>query len=602
MSNKIAGAFWGFAFFLLVLAGCGRDRGEGGRDDLESTGGSQGRSEVGVVFCPRRGGQVKYLKMDTLEMIGSELEVPVEPIYLGSAPSASFFTALTSESVYLVPTVTGTQTRSVAIPAISGDVRLAQTDDRLIVLDRLARRLIGIDLLEDTIEFDRSLNQYAEDVYFVAGQDQIILVMEKGTSGVLSVLAPEGGESMTINLDRIVCSAIVESRGRVYLATRGFDGHVSLEAFRIDDLSRIFDIDLQEVPGNLIHAPGSGKIYAYHPRSGIVRGIDLDTGETISDIPIDRRGEATLCTDEIGRYLYLLQEESGLLTIISTKTDLVAGEIENLEGDTRLLTMPDSRFFLLQDKGGMRLRLYDGQEFHLFRVFMEEAPMEIGMIRSVAEPPIEEGIQLAGERAELPVSEEVSESPFPVEPAVIPELHELQLFASNELISSERVVDDLLSLGFPANIEEAVVATGETWYRVNIGFFSREEEAQAVGEYLNQIRGFEFWVKSVDEDRKVPQDLRSEKALPGQDMDSDGFPEIAVVGHGGMVQIFSLRSNRFVSRWQVILPGNQALCGAIRYSDENRDGIPEALLPLCPPDGNYMVAWDGNRFRGGSGS
>ncbi len=544
---------------------------------------------------------MKFLKIDTLEMIESELEIPVETIYLGSAPSPSFFAALTSETVYLMPTGTGIRAQSVALPAISSDVRVAETDDGLIVLDRLARRLVGVNLIEGSIEFDRSLNQRAEEVYYVPEPDKVILVMKKGTSGVLSILSSEGGESMTIHLDEIVCSAVVESEGRICLATRGFGGRVRLEAFHIDDLSRIFDIDLQEIPGSLVHVPGSGKIYAYHPRSGIVRGIDIDSGEIVSEIPLDGRGEASLYTDEIGRYLYRLHPGSGLLTIISAKTDLVAAEIEYQDEDTWLVTMPDSRYILLQDTGGTRVRLYDGQEFDLLRVFMERDPMVIGVIRSVAEPSIEEEIQFVEEGPDLPATTDISESPPRVEPVEVPEYHELQVFSSNELSSSERVVDDLLSLGFPAIIEDALIAKGEKWYRVKIGSFSREEDAEAVGEYLKMIRGVEFWVKTVDNDRNVAQNPRIEVALRGQDMDSDGFPEIAVVGPEGVVRVFSFRSDRFVSRWRVALPGDQALCGEIRYSDENQDGVPEARLPLCPLDEDYRITWDGIRFRGDSG-
>jgi hypothetical protein len=43
------------------------------------------------------------------------------------------------------------------------------------------------------------------------------------------------------------------------------------------------------------------------------------------------------------------------------------------------------------------------------------------------------------------------------------------------------------------------------------------------------------------------------------------------------------------------------LCGVIRYSDENQDGVPEAFLPLCPLDGDYRITWDGVRFRSDSG-
>ena len=84
-------------------------------------------------------------------------------------------------------------------------------------------------------------------------------------------------------------------------------------------------------------------------------------------------------------------------------------------------------------------------------------------------------------------------------------------------------------------------------------------------------------------------------------MDSDGFPGVVIISPDGMVRLFSLRGGRYVSRWNFALPGDQVLCGSITYADENGDGLPEALLPLCPLDRTYTIAWNGVEFTCNSG-
>jgi len=590
----------GFLFVLFLLTGCGNENGvDWGERDGDPGGDGKEKTDVRVVLCPKIGGKVKFMLLDSLEVIDTDMEIPSEVRYLGNAASSSMLAALGEDKVYLVQVDGGSEKRSVKLPAVSQDIQIVPTSEGMLILDRLAGRLIGVDLREGVINLDRTLAHHPEDVYYFSSEDKIVLVMRKGTRGVVSVFSPGGDESMTINLDTILCSASVAEKGRIYLVTYGAGG-ARLEAFRIEDLSRVFDIYLEQAPGRVIHTHGSNKLYIYFPQSGLVKTIDLERGDIVSEIPLEEAGEGRFFSDEAGNYVYLLQVETGHLTIVSTVTDLVVGEIENHDGDTRLVTTPDSRLILLQDKGGSRIRLYDGETFQLLRVFMEDTPMTIGLFReSGDELEIEEVLvaDSSTDKAVVTRGEEVISVPEVGEES---ELFTLQVFSSDELSSSERVFDELLLKGFPASIVEAMVAGKGAWYRVRVGEFTSREDALAVGEYLTSALGLDYWITGL-EGGDVIDVVDIESYLQGQDMDSDGFPEVAIVSSHGAVHLFSLRGGRYIPRWNLVLPGDQVLCGSITYTDRNGDGLPEALIPLCPLDRMYMIAWNGIEFHGDAG-
>ncbi len=593
-----------FQFLLMaltLLSGCGGGGegrpggGVGGRDVSQEVPGAR------IVFCPKDGGEVKFLGLDSLNLVGSNFNIPDETLGFAGILPDSRFAALTTTAVYLFPVDQGTEMSSIGLPSLSSDVELITAGEELFLLDRKYRRLIGVDPRKGEVVFDRTFEGTPQEVYYDPGGDRIVLVMKNGNRGALSTLSVGGGESMTINIDAVICSAGARG-GSIYLATRGAEGS-RLEAFRVKDLSRIFQVDLKQEPGSMTYAPGTGKVYLYFSSTGMIRAIRMDGGDMVSEIPLDRKGKGELMSDWVGRHVYLLNEEGGHLTAVSTDKDLIVGEIEGQDADSRLIVTPDSRFILIQDTGGSRVRLYDGSTFQLLRVFMEEAPARIGLLRETKVSRGETNIQVAGGKAPAKVPLQDQEAPTAastVNAGSEADLFTLQVFSSDSLASSQEVVDELLAAGFPAFVEKALVSGKGTWYRVRVGEFESREDADAVGGYLKGLFGLEYWATPM-EDLEKGETEGLDLDLKGQDMDGDGLPEVAIVDAGGVIHLFSLRGSRYVSRWSYPLPADQDLCGTINYVDGNGDGLPEAVLPLCPLDGDYRIAWDGASFSGVSG-
>jgi hypothetical protein len=226
--------------------------------------------------------------------------------------------------------------------------------------------------------------------------------------------------------------------------------------------------------------------------------------------------------------------------------------------------------------------------------------MTIGLLRELRDEPEIKEVLVAGSSPVDAVVTGVEEEIRAPEAGEESELFTLQVFSSDELSSSERVYDELLLKGFPASIKEAMVVGKGTWYRVKVGEFTSREDAFAVGEYLTFALGLDYWITAL-EGEDVIDVMDIDSFLQGQDMDSDGFPEVAIVSSDGTVYLFSLRGGRYIPRWSFVLPEGQVLCGSITYSDGNGDGLPEALIPLCPLDRMYMIAWNGIEFMGDSG-
>ncbi len=579
----------------VIVSGCGNGQDQ---DGAAKDGLPEDMTILKVALCPKDGGRLKFLHMDSMKVETSDLDAPAGIRCLVGMPSSSRFAAVTEEAIYILREKGKTGIGPIPIPRVSQNLRVLPTRDGVFIMDRNARRLLRVDTVGGTVDFDRTLQMQPEDFYYFPSQSRIVVVMKKGAGGVLSAFATGGVESMSINMESIVCSTGAVEEGMVYVVTESMGGP-RLEAYRAIDLSRALEIELEREPGSIIHNGKTGRLYLYYPDEGIVQVVERDGGKVAAEIPLESSGAGDLYSDDSGRYVYLLMRDTGHLVAISTRTNKVAGEIESQDGDTRLITAPDSRFILLQDNKNSRIRLYDGDDFQLLRVFMEEDPVEIALLKEgEAELPAGE-TQVAGqkrvERSSAPPREASS-----LESADWEESFTLQLFSSDSPASSERISNLLALGGYPAYVEKAKVEGKGTWYRVKMGEFVSREDAAAVGEHIKRMMGLAFWVTGVED----PRSLRAagkDVTPAGQDMDADGVPEIAVVDHTGIVRLFSLRGSRFVPRWRHGLPENQTLCGSITYGDENGDGLPEARLPLCPLNRFYVVTWTGTNFTGGSG-
>ncbi len=602
MLNKIfeAAGMGVLVLFAVWMSSCGN--GDGGewagwgndsRDNLiEDTGGE-------VVLCPKSGGQVKLLELDSLTVSGSALTVPPATIHLVDTPPPARFAALTDDALHLIPMADMSRLVSFSVPKVSKESSVITRGEEMLILDREARKLVGLDLRSGELNIERTFLQEPEEVYYSPSRGKVILVLKKAGSGVLNVLTRSSGESMAITLDGIVCSVFAEDRGEIYLVTEGPNGS-ALESFRIDDLSKSLDVKLEESSGSITYAKGCEKLYAYTPSTGIIVALNPEDGGIESEIPLDVRGDGRLFSDDTGQHVYLLVKETGHLSVISTDKDFITGEIEGDGGDTRLMTTPHSRYILLQDKGDSRVRLYDGVSFQLLRVFMEGGPVTLGLLRTSTETDGKEDVLAGNEKPKIHDAEPAGDVVESSESVARAGLFTLQVFSSDSLRSSEKVADDLMAAGFPSMIEEAVVAGKGTWYRVKVGEFANREDAAAVGSYLSNAYGLDFWpstVKSDEPDEAAGTDM----IVSGYDMDEDGYPELAIVDPSGEVLLFSLHGNRFVKRWSYALPEGQSLCGVINYADRNSDGLPEALLPLCPSESSLSVAWNGDVFAGQSG-
>jgi hypothetical protein len=596
MSNRIVEVLCGFLLVLMFLvSGCGN-----GTDKSETVGGDSrtDASSIRVALCPKDGGQLKFLHLDSMKVKTSDIVVPLGTNYLGDIPSSPQFAAVTEEVLYLIQEDEEPELKKISIPAVSQNLSILPTHKGVLIMDYETSRLLRIDIRSGVVDFDRTLHMRPEEIYYFPSQARIVVVMQKGATGVISTFASGGVESMTINLETILCSTSAVEDGIVYAVTEGMEGP-RMEAFSVTDLSRTQEITLEQEPGSIVRSGADKRLYLYYPNEGVIKAIEGDEGDVIAEIPLKIKGAGKLYSDEAGRYVYLLMEGTGHLVAISTATNKVAGEIESQDGDTRLLTTPNSRFVILQDSNNARVRLYDGDGFQLLRVFMEETPVAITLLKETDGELPAENIQVAKQRSEVAASPPSYESAS-LQSGDWENPFTLQFFSSDSLESSERIADLLVLAGYPAYIEEAMMVGKGTWYRVKMGEFSNDKDAEVLGEYLKGIMGLDFWVTRVDD----PEMLHSagiDITLAGQDMDADGIPEIAVVSPAGIVHLFSLHGTRFVPRWSYSLPENQALCGIITYGDENGDGLPEALLPLCPLDRPYIVAWTGYDFKGNSG-
>jgi cell division septation protein DedD len=593
------------------LAGCGGGDGGGPNTaDGVGGGGSDSATRVIVALGPQSGGGIEFLRLDSLAIARTGLVLPGETRSIHDAPSANRLVALTGESLLLFRKDGSGEVVRVDVPGLTGDVVVRPAAGRLLLLDRGASRLHEVDPGTGRVTLLRTFARRPEEIFYDSGGDRIVVVMRKGNRGVVSALPRGDGESMTVDLDAVVCSAGVGEKGLFYMATEGEDG-ARLKAYRIGDLTRTVDVGLEAPPDAMVHPARSGRVYLHYPADGLVVAHDVDGGGVVSEIPTGTPGGGVLVADDVGARVYLVHDRDGRVTVISTDGDRIVGEIEGQDGATTLVATPGSRYIILRDREGMRIRLYDGGNLQLLRVFMEETPMAIALLQEPGRAEGEADVWAAvepGPAVTAPSAEEVPSAPAagsePVsvvrtpEPAEArPAVFTLQLFSSDDPAASETVLDRLIASGIPSFIEEAAVTGQGRWYRVRAGGFSDREDAEAIGGYIHGLLGLDFWVVALDDPASIDR-VGLEGLLPGQDMDGDGFPEIAVVGADGVVRLFSLHGSRFVRRWTWELPADQALCGAITYADSNGDGVPEALLPLCPLEDRYVVMWDGAGFTG----
>jgi hypothetical protein len=589
---------------LLWLSGCG----SGGNEKRDSGGtGAIGEvkeaSRVHVALVPTKGGELKYLHFDSLAIIPSGLVLPGPSERVFDVPGTDRLAVLTDESVYLLPK-SGGEARSIPLPGLSPDVLIRFTAEGMLILDRGAGRLYDVNLLEGHVQHDRSFAQQPEEIFYFPEGDRIAVVIRRGRRGVVTVLRRGGGESMTVNLETIATVAGAREEGLLCSATSG-EGGSKLVIYRVVDLSRVFEIPLEKTPGSMACPTRSGKIYVYFPESGIIVVYGLEEGRIVSEIPVEGTPGGRLQTDETGAHVFLLppdERDGGHVTVIATESDLIVAEIDGVGGEARLIATPDSRFILLQDRNGSRIRVYGGDGFPLQRVIMEETPMAVALVRATgpAETVDAPGFVAASEKSVR------SQEPEAISPPVEtsedwPAIFTLQFFSSDDPKAAEKVAERLIQAGFPAYIEEAAISGKKTWYRVRGGGFATREDAGAVGGYVRTLLGLEFWVATLDDPASIARSTLEGGGLFGHDMDADGHPEIVVVGLEGSVRVFTLRGNRYIPRWSYHLPGRQVLCGRITYGDHNGDGLPEAILPLCPPEQDHVIAWNGDEFTGGSG-
>lgn len=82
----------------------------------------------------------------------------------------------------------------------------------------------------------------------------------------------------------------------------------------------------------------------------------------------------------------------------------------------------------------------------------------------------------------------------------------VQVFSSGSVGSAEAIRDELAAKGLPATVQTKQV-DGETWYRVRIGAFDGESEAEHYAENVREIAGFESsYVVIAPVTRRVPID------------------------------------------------------------------------------------------------
>jgi len=100
-------------------------------------------------------------------------------------------------------------------------------------------------------------------------------------------------------------------------------------------------------------------------------------------------------------------------------------------------------------------------------------------------------------------------TPPPAEP-VYREVREnaywIQVFSSGSAARAEDIREELFAKGFPATVQIRNV-DGETWYRVRIGAFEGEGEAEHYADSVRKLSGFESsYVVIAPVTRRVPVD------------------------------------------------------------------------------------------------
>ena len=584
------------ALLLVVLLSACSKGGKGGGTG-ENGESPEDLSRLRVILCPSQGGEVRFLKLDSLELVRSGMEIPEETIaFTGALPSLRF-AAVTARAVYLVHGDRDSAVDRIPVPELSRDLLVVPARETLFLVDRKNRRLLGIDVQQGEVRLNRTFDQVPGEASYFPGEGRFIMVLQRGSQGVVFALSPSKGASMTINLDQVHCSAAVPDEGVIVLATG--EGETSrLEAFAVDNLSRVFQKAIDQEPTSMVSASEKGKTYLYFPEAKLVEAVSSDGGDVISEIPLESSGSGKLFADEAGRNLYLLDQRTGHVTVISTQRDLIVGEIDSHDGGTRLMTTPASRYILLQDSGGSRIRLYDGGTLELLRVIMEESPLVAGMVEGFEAGT--GGVRVAEKKSAGPSQPLVPKGEKPAPSGDERELFILQVFSSDSLSSSKRVVYELTSEGFPAEVEEAIVGGRGTWYRVQVGRFTSREDAAAVGAHLRREYGFDTWTRTLG-----PREWKKRGVAglsPGErDMDGDGNSEVTVFDSTGAVRLCSLREGLFVRRWRTHLPKGQVPCGKVAYMDRNGDGLLEVEISLCPDGGVYRIAWDGTGFTAAAG-
>jgi len=572
------------------LAGCGAGAGGGAGGDGAS--GVEPTSRVVIALGPQSGGNIDFLRLDSLAVIPSGLVLPGEIRSIHDAPGSNRLVVLAGDSLLLLPRVGEGEAVKAEIPGLTDDVLVRPAGENLLLLDRGASRLYEIDPSLGNVALLRSFARRPEEIVYDRGSDRIVVVTRKGERGVVCALPRGVGESVTIDVDAVACCTGVGEAGLFYLATTGEEG-ARLRAYRVEDLARVIDVELEASPDAIAYPPGSGRVYLHYAADGLVVAHDIGDGRVVAEIPTETPGPGVLIPDESGGRVYLLATRDGRVTALSTETDRIVGRIEGQDGSATLIATPDSRRLVLRDRQGTRIRVYDGGNLQLLRVIMEDAPMAVALLGEpgpAAGPP--EGW------AALPPKRAAAESTGPAVPAAVAEpAFTLQIFSSDDPAASEAVLDRLIASGIPSFIEEASVKGGGNWYRVRAGGFSERQDAEAIGDYIRGLLALDFWVVTLNDPAAIER-VGLEGLISGQDMDADGYPEIAVVGSDGVVRLFSLHGSLFVRRWSYALPPEQVLCGTITYADRNGDGVPEALLPLCPLEDRYVVKWDGAGFTG----
>ena len=126
-----------------------------------------------------------------------------------------------------------------------------------------------------------------------------------------------------------------------------------------------------------------------------------------------------------------------------------------------------------------------------------------GVIPSVEEPSEPELIRQPAAVSPPPAK---MEAPGPTFREIRENAYWVQVFSSGNVNRAEEIRDKLTTAGFPANVIVREV-DGKTWYRVRIGAFGEEGEAEHYAEKIRALSGYESsYVVQAPVSRRVPID------------------------------------------------------------------------------------------------